>query len=113
MTKEETLQEKIYNILADFALTVDKCHERGVEPDGQKEIDLIISEINKGYHKGFYEGLTALEKPVKDNITFNRKIRSDGDGRNKKISVPLALNEYLEGDKLYKVTISTLGTLKE
>lgn len=74
---------------------------------------LGADEASRAYHKGFYEGLTASDKPVKNCITFNRKIRSDGDGRNKKISVPLALNEYLEGNKLYKVTISTLRTLKD
>lgn len=37
------IEEQIYNILADFALVVDDCHKRGVEPDCQKEIKLLTT----------------------------------------------------------------------
>jgi len=42
------MKEKLYNILADFALKVDKCHKDGVEPSCKEEIIKITNLFNQG-----------------------------------------------------------------
>lgn len=52
----KTLAEQIYNILVDFALVVDDCHKRGVEPDCQEEIKKLVAL------------LTSYEKQIREEI---------------------------------------------
>ena len=53
MNKKELIEQvkeqkqKLYNILVDFALEVDRCHKNGVEPSCEEEIIKIIDLFNK------------------------------------------------------------------
>jgi hypothetical protein len=61
------MREKLYNILADFALVVDDCHARGLEPDCNKEIALLATALNEQREK-YIEQVEKLKKPESHEI---------------------------------------------